>query len=37
MGLTNAMFGILTVTVSYAVICVVTGILVSQANQTPGD
>ena len=36
MGLTNAMFGILTVTVSYAVICVVTGILVAQANQTPG-
>lgn len=35
MGLTNAMFGILTVTVSYAVICVVTGILVSQANETP--
>ena len=35
MGLTNAMFGILTVTVSYAVICVVTGILVSQANKTP--
>ena len=35
MGLTNAMFGILTVTVSYAVICVVTGILVAQANQTP--
>ncbi|MCR6636273.1 O-antigen ligase [Devosia sp.] len=29
MGLTNAMFGILTVTVSYAVICVVTGILVA--------
>lgn len=36
MGLTNAMFGILTVTVSYAVICVVTGILVAQANQAPG-
>lgn len=35
MGLTNAMFGILTVTVSYAVICVVTGVLVAQANQTP--
>ncbi|RYE39431.1 MAG: O-antigen ligase domain-containing protein [Hyphomicrobiales bacterium] len=33
MGLTNAMFGILTVTVSYAVICVVTGVLVMQANQ----
>lgn len=31
MGLTNAMFGILTVTVSYAVICLVTGILVRQA------
>lgn len=35
MGLTNAMFGILTVTVSYAVICVVTGILVSQADRSP--
>lgn len=35
MGLTNAMFGILTVTVSYAVICVVTGILVAQARQAP--
>lgn len=32
MGLTNAMFGILTVTVTYAVICVVAGILVSQAS-----
>lgn len=34
MGLTNAMFGILTVTVTYASICVIAGILVSQANQT---
>lgn len=32
MGLTNAMFGILTVTTIYAAICVITGILVSQAN-----
>jgi O-antigen ligase len=35
MGLTNAMFGILTVTVSYAVICVVIGILVAQAPPAP--
>lgn len=32
MGLTNAMFGILTVTTTYAAICVITGILVSQAS-----
>lgn len=31
MGLTNAMFGILTVTVTYAAICVVTGILVAHS------
>jgi hypothetical protein len=27
MGLTNAMFGILTVTVTFAAICVITGLL----------
>lgn len=32
MGLTNAMFGILAVTTTYAAICVVAGILVAQAN-----
>ncbi|MBO9587056.1 O-antigen ligase [Devosia sp.] len=32
MGLTNAMFGILTVTVTYAVICIVIGILARQAS-----
>lgn len=35
MGLTNAMFGILTVTTTYAAICVIAGILVAQANAAP--
>jgi O-antigen ligase len=33
MGLTNAMFGILTLTNFYAVICVITAILVGKATR----
>ncbi len=36
MGLTNAMFGILTVTTTYAAICVIAGILVAQADAASG-
>ncbi|MCR6672066.1 O-antigen ligase [Devosia ginsengisoli] len=38
MGLTNAMFGILSVTVFFSTICVVTGLLVERpARQVPAD
>ncbi|MNL37292.1 hypothetical protein D3C87_1594310 [compost metagenome] len=35
MGLTNAMFGILTITTYYAVICIIVGILTRQASNAP--